>query len=245
MVQGLTEFLPVSSSGHLVIFQKLFDLKEVSLAYDVLLHLGSVLAILIFLRKEILNLILNFKKNLNLIVLIIIASFPAGFIGIIFKKRFESFFNSLLAVGFFYLITAGLLFSTKFIKDKKKKSLKEINFFNALVIGFSQALAILPGVSRSGATIVGGLWQGLSAEAAFNFSFLLSIPAILGATLLEIPEMLQTENNLFSSFVGIMISVLTSYVSLRILQRVLKSKKLDLFGWYCLILAVLLIIKVV
>jgi len=243
-IQGVTEFLPVSSSGHLVIFQKALGFTKPPVAFDVLLHLGSALAILFFLRKEIFKLLKDWQKNLNLFSLLVISSIPAGVVGILFKKELESTFNSLKILGISYLITAVLLFSTSFIKGRKEKRFGQITFSDSIIVGFFQAAAILPGVSRSGSTIIGSLWCNLSTETSFIFSFLLAIPAILGASLVEVPEMFHQDGQLGFGAIGMMISVFVSYIALVILEKVLKSKKLYLFGWYCLILAIYIIIQI-
>ena len=165
-------------------------------------------------------------------------------VGILFKKELESTFNSLKILGISYLITAVLLFSTSFIKGRKEKRFGQITFSDSIIVGFFQAAAILPGVSRSGSTIIGSLWCNLSTETSFIFSFLLAIPAILGASLVEVPEMFHQDGQLGFGAIGMMISVFVSYIALVILEKVLKSKKLYLFGWYCLILAIYIIIQI-
>lgn len=240
-IQGLTEFLPISSSGHLVIFQKIFGFSKAPVAFDVFLHLGTVLAILAYFKKRIMDLIFSWRKNLNLIFLILVGSFPAGLIGILFKKHLEATFNSLSVVGISYLISAVLLFSTYFIRAKSKKKINQISRIDSLFVGMFQALAILPGVSRSGSTIVAGLWRNFLPPAAFYFSFLLAIPAILGATALEMKELVFGDSFGLGIF-GIVISGIVGYYTLNFLEKILDKKRCYLFGWYCLILAILLII---
>jgi len=246
IIQGLTEFLPVSSSGHLVIMQKLLGFPFAPVAFDVLLHFGSLIAIVIFLRKSLVDLVFKWKKNLDLITLILVGSIPAAFFGFLFKKPLENSFDSLRLVAISYLVTAILLFSTKLFQpqlDKKEKSLKEVKILDAVKVGLFQALAILPGISRSGATIVAGLWSGLSATAAFTFSFFLAIPAILGASFLEFPKMLEQSSGWGFGLLGMMISAVTSYFAIKALEKVLQYKKFFLFGWYCLSLCLLLLLK--
>jgi len=193
------------------------------------------------------DLVFKWKKNLDLITLILVGSIPAALFGFLFRKTLEETFNSLTLLSISYLVTVLLLFSTKLIRagkgDKKEKSLKEVKILDAVVIGLFQALAILPGISRSGATIVAGLWSGLSASAAFTFSFYLAIPAILGASLLEFPKMLEQSGGWGLGLLGMVISAVTSYFAILGLEKVLKSKKLFIFGWYCLVLAILLLFR--
>jgi undecaprenyl-diphosphatase len=240
-IQGLTEFLPVSSSGHLVILQKIFGFSKAPVAFDVFLHLGTVLAILAYFKKRIKDLIVSWRRNLNLAFLLLIGSFPAGMIGILFKKQLESTFNSLSVVGISYLLSAILLFSTYFIKVKSKKRANRISWIDSLFVGMFQALALLPGVSRSGSTIAAGLWRGLLPSAAFYFSFLLAIPTILGATALEIKELVFSDS-FGLGVLGMVISGVIGYYTLNLLEKTLDKKRCHLFGWYCLILAILLII---
>lgn len=240
IVQGITEFLPISSSGHLAIFQKYFGFQKQMVAFDVFLHLGSVLAILVFLRKKIFQLIINWRKNLRIFFLLFLASIPVGIIGFLLKKQIEEIFLQTKLIAASFLITAGLLFSTKFVKEQKEKSLKEIKLLDSFLVGIFQALAILPGVSRSGATITGGLWVGFSSETAFYFSFLLAVPAILGATVMKFPELVLTGIKPVEILLALLISSFTSYLSLNLLTNFLKEKKLYLFGFYCVLMAIIL-----
>lgn len=246
IIQGITEFLPVSSSGHLVIMQKLFGFSSAPVAFDVLLHLGSLIAMVIFLRKSLTDLFFKWKKNLDLITLILVSSIPAALFGFLFKKTLEETFNSLTLLSISYLVTALLLFSTKLIQqllDKKEKSLKEVKISDAIIVGLFQALAILPGISRSGATITAGLWSGFSEATAFTFSFFLAIPAIIGASLLEFPKMLNESGSWGLGLLGMAISAASSFFAIKALEKVLKGKKLFLFGWYCLILSLFLLFR--
>ena len=166
LIQGLTEFLPISSSGHLVIGQKLLGLEHPAVLFNILVHFGTLLAIILYFNKRI----INFYKNFNNLKLIFIGSIPAVLVGFFLNDYLEALFDSLFLVGFCLLITAGLLFLTSFVK-KADKDFSKINLATSFRIGCLQALAILPGVSRSGATISAGLWRGLKKETAFAFSF--------------------------------------------------------------------------
>lgn len=245
LVQGLTEFLPISSSGHLVIFQKFFGFSKPPVLFDILLHIGTFWAVVFYFRQELARIfrgvVRREKKSFNALWLIIIGTIPATLVGVLFENQIELAFDSLKAVGFFFLFTAVLLFSIKLIK-KADKQFDQLSWKNAFLIGLFQAIAILPGVSRSGSTIVAGLWQGATRETAFRFSFYLAIPAILGALILKSGELLiSSTNDLVQGFVGMVTAGLIGYFALRILEKVLKSAKFWGFGIYCLVLGLMLL----
>ncbi len=243
VVQGITEFLPVSSSGHLAVLQNLFKLASPPVFFDVLLHLGTVLSILVFFKKDILELVKNWQKNLTVWKVIIIGSIPAGIFGYLLNSRIEMIFGSLTLVGVAMIICGFILLSTKFVKKQKEvNEIKDVSLFKSMVIGLFQAVAILPGVSRSGSTITGGLWQGLSSEIAFRFSFLLSIPAILGAVLLKAKDADFSEVSIMASIMAIFISAIVGFFSLKFLQKVLKSDKFWLFSFYCFVLGFIVLL---
>jgi undecaprenyl-diphosphatase len=166
LVQGLTEFLPISSSGHLVILQKLFGFEKPPVLFDILVHVGTLGAILFYLKDELL---VAFRK-IKVWWLVILGSIPAGFVGVFLNRKVETLFSSLDLVGWSLLVTAVLLFSTKRV-GKLSKSVEKLSPTDAIFVGLFQALAILPGVSRSGSTIVAGLWRNIDRQAAFRFSF--------------------------------------------------------------------------
>lgn len=235
LVQGVTEFLPVSSSGHLVLFQNLLGITKPPILFDVLLHLGTLGAVLIFLKKEIWELIKNWKNNLNVWKLLIIGSIPAAIFGFWVNNIIEEIFSSLRLVGLMWLIMGLLLILTKkLIKKEKKEKLEEITWQDAIIIGLFQAFALFPGISRSGSTIIGGLWRKLSAKTAFTFSFLLAIPAILGATGLQLVKNGADGVALANGILPMMLAGLVGYFSLKLLQKTLISQKFYLFGFYCL-----------
>jgi undecaprenyl-diphosphatase len=235
--------LPISSSGHLVILQKFFGFSKAPVSFDILLHLGTLIAVVFFFKKDLLDLIINWQKKTKLLFLILVGSLPAGFVGIFFKKQLENSFNSPLIVGIGYLVTAIFLFSTHFIRLKRLGSLNQIKISDAFLIGIFQALAILPGISRSGSTIVAGRWRGLSESASFSFSFLLAIPAIIGAVILELPDIFANGNHLGYSLLGMLISAVIGLFSLKFLQNVLKNRKFFLFGFYCFSLGILILLN--
>ncbi|MEI8067476.1 MAG: undecaprenyl-diphosphate phosphatase [Candidatus Shapirobacteria bacterium] len=226
IVQGISEFLPISSSGHLNLFQYLFNLQP-SLTLDIFLNTATFVSVLFFFRKQ-----LNyFFKNLKYII---VASIPAALVGIFLKDQVESIFADINLLPSFFLITAALVFSTKYLNGKSQK----LDYKKALVIGFFQAIAILPAISRSGATIFAALLLGLAPIEAFKFSFCLFIPASLGALLLSAKDLKGAnffEPNYLIAFV---VTTIVGIIALNILQKVLIGKKLWIFGFYTLIIAI-------
>ncbi|MFC1627127.1 undecaprenyl-diphosphate phosphatase [Patescibacteria group bacterium] len=233
LVQGLTEFLPVSSSGHLVIIQNLFSFSTPPVLLDVLVHLATALAVVVVLWPKLKT--ISFKY----IYLIILASIPAGLLGIFLNQQIEALFSSTALVGLALIVTSLLLFSTKLIKSKKHQPLSTKNSF---LIGLSQALAIIPGISRSGSTITVGLHSKLKPEQAFNFSFLLSLPAILGAQLLQLNKLINISiTDLQFIVVGFVTAFISGLISLKLLKKFVIKGKLHLFGFYCLTLGALVL----
>ena len=228
IVQGLTEWLPVSSSGHLVIFQELFNIK-VDLFYDVWLHFGTLLVLLLFFYKDIINI------SKKWIFYIIIGSAITGFIGFVFYDLLKSFFSNLLVVGIGLIITGVILYLSKYFDGKRK-----FNRYDAVFIGLAQGLAIIPGVSRSGLTISTGLFRGLDKEKVFKFSFLLSIPAIIGALIYEGSKVSFNLN--INHFIGLFFSVVVGYLSLKWLFNVVKKRKLHYFSYYCFIVGIIVLV---
>lgn len=234
LIQGLTEFLPVSSSGHLVIFQHLFELSESPVVFDILVHLATALAVIIVVFDSLI------KITLKQIKILFLASLPAAIIGLLLNSQIETLFSSIKLVGFALLITSGILFSTRLIK---KTTPKKLNPKNSFLIGLSQTLAIIPGISRSGSTIVTGLHTGLSPTTAFNFSFLLSLPAIFGAQLLQLNKLVNLPPSQFPILLtGFLSAFISGFFALKLLKRFVINGKLHYFAYYCLILGLLIIV---
>jgi undecaprenyl-diphosphatase len=246
IVQGLTEFLPISSSGHLVLFQKLFGLKPPVL-FDIFVHIGTLFSIIFFFRRELLEILRGlFRKRKNdwqIFWLLIIGTIPTAIIGLFLQKNINQIFDSLPLLIISFLITGFLLLSTFWLKQKNNKDFKVLNWLDAFVIGLFQAVAILPAISRSGATLVGGLLRRIDRQTAFQFSFFLAIPAILGALILQIPDLLNNQSGLLNqSFLGMILAGFVGYFSLKFLQKVLLNSKLWFFSFYCFSLAFLIAI---
>ncbi len=255
-VQGLTEFLPVSSSGHLVIFQKLLRTAEGNISFDIIVHLASLSAVIFFFRHDFLAM---FKKILHLnkkataiqtgkieipepnypkiILFIFYASLVTGFLGFKFKAGFESLFNSLSSVALGLVITGIILFLTKFKTAVKARTQDKLNIWDGLVVGLAQGLAIAPGVSRSGLTISSGLFMNIERRLAVRLSFLLSIPAILGAAVFKIKDLEAiaiAPVYLVTSFIS---AFIFSFLALKLLVLLVEKLKLHYFAYYCWLVA--------
>lgn len=240
IVQGITEWLPISSSGHLVLFQELFGLK-MPVVFDVFLHLGSLLVIIMVFWKDIKKLVKGvFRRDkyyLKYFFWLVLASIPIGFVGYFFNDAVKSAFTDINVVGYSLLATAVILFLSRFPKKKKLR----LNWQYALFMGIGQAFAILPGVSRSGTTISFGLMQGVERKEAARFAFLLFIPAILGATILEFNGVSQI-TNVSALVIGMIVTVVVGFFSLKLLLRILEKQKFSYFGWYCLVLGLVILL---
>jgi len=249
IIQGITEFFPISSSGHLVLAQNLFGLKEPQLLLDVMLHVGTVISLLIFLRKEIAEIILSLiqflKKpslktkdpNMALVFSLVVASIPTFLIGYFFSRPLESLFESPKAVSFALMITAFFLFFTKFARPKKVKVP-----LHPFIIGVLQGTAIVPGFSRSGLTIGGALFLGWERKKAARFSFLLSIPAILGASFFQLQKSVASTQPWGIILIGVLVSAIMGYFSLVFLVKIINRGKFYLFSFYCAVVAAIGII---
>ncbi|MEK6951962.1 MAG: undecaprenyl-diphosphate phosphatase [Nanoarchaeota archaeon] len=234
IVQGITEWLPISSSGHLVLLQNLLKIEQ-PVIFDLILHLGSLLVVLIVFREDIKKLIIGvFRKDFKLLLKIIIATIPIALVGFLLKDFIERIFNDLRVVGFSFLFTSILLFLSKYPKVKEK----ELSYKNSFIIGLVQVLALLPGLSRSGSTISAGLMQGVKNEEVARFSFLLFIPAILGATILEIKNVYLI-NDFIPLIIGVITVVVIGFISLRLLLYIVKNSKIHFFSYYCLIIGLI------
>lgn len=249
-VQGLGEFLPISSSGHLIITSWILGWKDQGLAFDVALHWGTLMAVLIYFRQDISKLTRSFFASLvpskrdfanepsqRMSWLVILGTIPAAIAGKLFEEQVSTVLRSPLTV----IITLSLGAMVIFVVDRwgsKIKHMHDLSCKNALIIGCAQAVAIIPGVSRSGSTIVAGLALGLTRQQAARFSFLLSAPIILGAGLLELPAIFA-QPNLYLVFIGFISAGLFGFVAIHFLMRYVESRSFDLFAWYRLALAVI------
>ena len=258
IVQGLTEFLPVSSSAHLVFMTDLLGLPQ-NVAFDTILHLGTLVAVVGYFWKDVLLIISSFISSVldifrgkfkagleekpfkKLSWLLIIGTIPAGKAGILFQKQFEALFSDVLYVGFFLIVTGLLLWGAERVKPGTK-DVKDITFKNAIAIGIFQAIAIAPGISRSGATISAGLFSGLNRELAARFSFLLSIPAILGAAVVQMRHINNVDISTLTMIAGFLAAMIFGYLAIKLLLKIIKERTLMIFAYYCWIVGVAAII---
>ncbi|MBI2079607.1 undecaprenyl-diphosphate phosphatase [Candidatus Micrarchaeota archaeon] len=242
IIQGITEWLPISSSGHLALIQNILGI-DAPIAFDILLHIGTLLAVFIYFWKELLEIakaIFFLKWNseeFKLAVFIGVASIPTAVIGLVFRKFFETIFHNILYLGIAFLITGVILYLTKNVKKNDQK----LDNKKALLIGIAQGIAVAPGISRSGSTIGAGLLLGLNRRKAATFSFLMSIPAIIGAFMLDARSVILDIDPV-NGFVGILISGVVGYLTIKYLMKIIEDKKFYLFAYYCWLVGALSII---
>ena len=242
IVQGLTEFLPVSSSGHLAIAQNLLDISGPTFTFDLLLHLGTQIAVIVFFGKRIITLAKSVFKStksaVSILLPLVLVTLPVIVVGLLFKDVIEGMFASMGFIALFYVITAGLLFSTKFLKEAKLNGKWEgMPWYKALGIGVFQAISTLPGISRSGTTIIGGMYMGLIPSEAFEFSFLAGLISVTGASVAEIFMANAAVTIGVAEIVGAAIAAIIGYLVLVLVWKVIKSGKFWYFGFYCLLVA--------
>ena len=234
ILQGLTEFLPISSSGHLVIGQKLLDIDLPGNAFEVVLHIGTLMSVVTVFRVELKTLLFNLNDSSNryYISAIAIGTIPALLVGLLLKDYISLIFDNIRFVSVSLVFTGVMLITSKFIIKRNVK----LTLFIGIVIGLAQAVAIIPGISRSGTTICMGVLMGLSASEAAKFSFLLSIPVIIGAGLLTAMNIETIPFGIDIILLGILFSYLVGWISLKWLLTILSTGKLYWFGVYCLII---------
>jgi undecaprenyl-diphosphatase len=247
-IQGLTEFLPISSSGHLVIGSQLLDFEQHSVAFDVFLHLGSLLAVLLVFRKELMAMVraplfwlrgnLEEQDRVYLFwdLYIVIASIPAILVGLFLKDKVEGLFSSLPLVYSMLTVTAVLMLSSGYLQERDKK----LGWFRCLLIGCAQACAIMPGLSRSGSTIFVGMLLGVNREVVARFSFIMSVPVILGAAVLQVGDIAGqpfTGGFLLNLVGGTVAAAISGYFAIVLLLDIVRRNRLQYFGYYCLVVA--------
>lgn len=234
VVQGIAEFLPISSSGHLVLAESVLGLQsETNLAFNVALHVGTLFSILLVFRKQLLDMLMQPR----VIGAIIVATLPLVPVGLLAHDVLDRAFGSPFAAGVALCVTACLLWTTRWI-DRGAVELRDITWKQALVVGLFQAVAPVPGISRSGVTIFAGLLAGMNRQTAATFSFLIAIPAILGAATLETLKLVKAGE--FSTIqwtvygAGAAVAFLVGVFALQGLLKIITARKLHAFAWYCL-----------
>ncbi len=256
VIQGLTEFLPVSSSGHLVLVQSfLKEFQQPGVLFDVMLHSGTLLAVLVFFRKEILDILISLipvgwfqnakrgqdplqvRSGRKMALYIITGTVFTGVIGLSCEDRIHHLFTSATTVSFMLLITGVLLFISDRFQGSRVE--KEMTIVDSVVIGIVQGLSLIPGISRSGSTIAFGIFRGLDGQTAARFSFLLSIPAIVGALVLESRYIgMIPPGDIAIYLTGMIVAAVTGFLTLRFLLFVIRKRKLSIFAYYCWILGI-------
>ena len=232
IVQGITEWLPISSSGHLAVIQHLMGL-DVPLAFDVILHLGTLLAVVAFLRRDIWEIVRSsIKGDYKLASYVVLATIPAGLAGILFKKRLEALFSNLPAITLAFLFTGLLL-----LASRRPAKTRQLDAKAAFYVGLMQAVSIVPGVSRSGSTISAGLMLGLGRQETARFSFLMSLPVILGAAAVEAKGLAHPGLDIGLILLSVAVSALVGYLSLKLVWKTITEGRFHLFGYYCIFLA--------
>ncbi len=249
LIQGVTEWLPISSTGHLRLTERyLFPDTPIPILFDVTLHIGTLIITLFFFRKDVKSILLallhlDFKTDEGrLIPLIVIGTIPAALIGLAFSDLIESTFQTAVPIAVALILCGILLFSSRFAEEKNDR----ITYSVALLIGIAQGIAIIPGISRSGATIATALLIGVKKEKAFRFSFLLSIPAIIGALGLTVYKeheaLASTGFSMVEVLLGVLAAMAVSYFALKWLRRIVISKKFYLFAFYCWLFGAILLL---
>jgi len=261
LIQGSTEFFPVSSSGHLVIAKYFLKLHLPGAAFEAFLHFGTVIAVIVLFRKEIKELVISFfdsikrlfqgenmvnilKNNLSsrLAWFLVISTIPAAMIGYAFSSYFETLFSKPITTSFMLMITGVLLWFGNKKKSSGNKNISEITYKDAIIIGLAQAIAIFPGISRSGLTVIAGLSRNLNREFAAKYSFILSVPIILGASMFKIWELSSLDINIYILILSGLMATVTSYGAMKIFITLLKNRKIYFFSYYLWTLSVLTIL---
>ncbi len=247
-LQGLTEFLPVSSSGHLVIGAELLGFQDQGIFFEICLHLGTLVAVFVVFWAEIVAMARapfqylggNRQESVCLFFrwdgYVVLATLPAVVVGLLFKEDIELFFNSTLVAYLMLVVTGLLMLASRYLPQGEKS----LDVPRSLLIGCAQACAIMPGLSRSGSTIFTGMALGIPRETAARFSFIMSIPAILGAAVLHMGDLLASppaDGTMFNLAAGTLAAVFSGYLAIKLLLAVIRRNQLHWFGYYCLLLA--------
>jgi|LSQX01.3.fsa_nt_gb undecaprenyl-diphosphatase len=244
LLQGLTEFLPVSSSGHLVIAQHFLGIKLPGVNFEVMVHFGTLLSIVWVFRKDLYRLITHFTDEMEekkLLLLLIIGTIPTGLMGLFLSSFFHEMFDKPFVAGLMLLVTGCIIIAIQKI-NVRNMSIKEMSPWDAVLIGVFQGIAIIPGISRSGSTILGALWRGLRKEEAVRFSFLLALPAIAGASFLELG--LSGSGELVNGFLSYnLLAALTAFFSgifaITVFIKLLIKDKFYFLAYYCWLAGIL------
>lgn len=245
IVQGFSEFLPISSSGHLVLLQNIFGIEEGALTFDIALHVATLAAVVVVYWKKIIEMFRHpFSK---LPVYIVLGTIPIGILGLLFNDLIEKFFETGATLGVGFIFTGLIMLFAETI-GKKERTLEQMNVKDPLLIGAAQAIAMLPAVSRSGMTVSSALALGIERKTAADFAFLLSIPAILAAVVLDIYKMVQAGENTLAQIgtaplaVGMLFAAVSGFFAIKMMLKLILNRKLKYFSWYLWILGTLVLL---
>lgn len=256
-LQGFTEPIPVSSSGHIFVLKQIIDTGILNdLNFEIVVNFGSLIAIMYFYREDIIKLIKSFfnyifkkdtKKStyndFKYCLLIILGSIPIGIVGLLFKDEIESALSNINIVGIAFLVTALFLFLVRNIKGAKSD--KDLNWKDAIIIGLVQVIAVIPGISRSGSTLIGGLFRNLKRESAFKYSFMLYIPVSFGTIILGIKDIIEAGNIgeiILPYTVGFIASLIVTFFTIRWFANLVKTGNFKWFSIYCLFLGLFILL---
>ncbi|MDJ0954482.1 MAG: undecaprenyl-diphosphate phosphatase [Acidimicrobiia bacterium] len=238
LIQGLTEFLPISSSGHLVLVPALLGQDPPDLATSAMLHLGTLVAVLVYFRAEVAEVVTFTEKGRRLLVLLLIGTIPAAVLGLAFETQFDWLNERPIAVAMALTITGVVLFATRWL-PRGERTVEEATVKDTVIMGLGQAVALIPGVSRSGSTISTGLLRGFTHAEAARYSFLLGIPAIAGAGLLKGMDLIDSGAGISGEIlVGVVVAAVSGYAAIAFLLRLIGRTGLAPFGLYCMVAGV-------
>jgi undecaprenyl-diphosphatase len=260
VVQGLTEFLPISSSGHLVLFQNILGYEDPQIMADLVMHLGTLVAVCIFFRTDLKEMIretwqfsarilqgqerlrsIYDRPHVMLLLWIIVATIPTAFIGLVFRTQLEALFADVNRVGAMMICTGLILFVSMFISAGDSRR-RDVGLLTSIAVGIAQGLAIIPGISRSGTTIVCGMVCGMERELSARFSFLLSIPAIIGAGILQLSFKGLDLSDIVPLSLGFLSSAIVGFLALKLLMHMVRRGRLSYFAPYCWTLGILMLL---
>lgn len=248
IIQGLTEFLPVSSSGHLVIFQSLFEVPH-SIAFDVVVHLATGLAVVAYFWRDILkilnpNALMSEIRTRKLLLYLVVGTVFTGALGLTFKDFFEGLFSSVFAVGCFLILSGTVILLAEWV-GKSRRKLEDMNIWDAVLIGLAQGCAIAPGLSRSGTTISASLARDLDRKLAARFSFLLSVPAILGAGLVQSKPIIKAGTigiGIWPLVLGFVAAFVSGLLAINIFMNMIQRTSIRGFAYYCFAVGTLVLV---
>ncbi len=254
LFQGFTEPIPISSSGHIVILKNLFNLEIKGLSFEILVNFGSLIAVLLIFRHDIIRLIKNgviyitkreekAKGDFQFILFLIIATIPTGILGLLFEDIISETLSKPIVVGYTLLLTGAALWVIRNLRGRKNDG--DIRVKDALIVGFAQAVALVPGISRSGATIVAAMLVGMKQETALRFSFLLYIPVSLGITMMSFTKIINDPDfdaMAIPYLIAFMASIVASFYALKWFINIMAKGNLKYFAFYCFIVGILVIL---